>query len=157
MPICDGDARCAYEDATARIDDVIIADSNTQPRLPEPNLDQVTDRRRSRVQHDPRVLRGAWWRSPASTSSRATSYRPSSRSGCRARPRPTRSRSTELPAARSTRRPTCTTSTSTDFRSSELPLSCWCRSWMGRSRFIPSPERAAAAGTRPKTSPSKRS
>ena len=38
----DGDARSAYEDATARIDDVIRR-LNTQPRLPEPNLDQPTD------------------------------------------------------------------------------------------------------------------
>ena len=37
----DGDARAAYEDATARIDDVIRR-LNTQPRLPEPNLDQPT-------------------------------------------------------------------------------------------------------------------
>ena len=37
----DGDARSAYEDATARIDDVIRR-LNTQPRLPEPNLDQPT-------------------------------------------------------------------------------------------------------------------
>ena len=37
----DGDAKAAYEDATARIDDVIRR-LNTQPRLPEPNLDQPT-------------------------------------------------------------------------------------------------------------------
>ena len=37
----DGDTRAAYEDATARIDDVIRR-LNTQPRLPEPNLDQPT-------------------------------------------------------------------------------------------------------------------
>ena len=37
----DGDARAAYEDAAARIDDVIRR-LNTQPRLPEPNLDQPT-------------------------------------------------------------------------------------------------------------------
>ena len=37
----DGDARRAYKDATARIDDVIRR-LNTQPRLPEPNLDQPT-------------------------------------------------------------------------------------------------------------------
>ena len=37
----DGDAEAAYDDATARIDDVIRR-LNTQPRLPEPNLDQPT-------------------------------------------------------------------------------------------------------------------
>ena len=37
----DGDPKCAYEDATARIDDVIRR-LKTQPRLPEPNLDQPT-------------------------------------------------------------------------------------------------------------------
>ena len=37
----DGDPKRAYEDATARIDDVIRR-LNTQPRLPEPNLDQPT-------------------------------------------------------------------------------------------------------------------
>ena len=37
----DGDARRAYMDAIARIDDVIRR-LNTQPRLPEPNLDQPT-------------------------------------------------------------------------------------------------------------------
>ena len=37
----DGDARRAYMDARARIDDVIRR-LNTQPRLPEPNLDQPT-------------------------------------------------------------------------------------------------------------------
>ena len=37
----DGDARAAYDDATDRIDEVIRR-LNTQPRLPEPNLDQPT-------------------------------------------------------------------------------------------------------------------
>ena len=37
----DGDPKRAYKDATARIDDVIRR-LNTQPRLPEPNLDQPT-------------------------------------------------------------------------------------------------------------------
>ena len=37
----DGDPKRAYEDATARIDDVIRR-LNAQPRLPEPNLDQPT-------------------------------------------------------------------------------------------------------------------
>ena len=37
----DGDARAAYDEATARIDEVIRR-LNTQPRLPEPNLDQPT-------------------------------------------------------------------------------------------------------------------
>ena len=37
----DGDARAAYDEATARIDEVIRR-LHTQPRLPEPNLDQPT-------------------------------------------------------------------------------------------------------------------
>ena len=145
----DGDVEAAYRQAAWRIEELVGRLEKPLDKLPyrdAPGVPAESGRRTSRDDRSPDARSSA----RRSTSSRATSSRSCCRSASSVRPRRTRSTST-APCARSTRRPTCTTSTWARLSSSARRRRCWCGSRTARSTTTRSPARGAAASTPPKT------